>query len=272
MLTWNINPLFLDLGILQIRYYGLCFLVAILGGYFLWRRQILRSDRTSDCARRFLLLGLLGVLIGGRVGHLLFYDIQTLLNNPLEIFYFWTGGLASHGSSAGLLLALLLFSRQQKIQFIDVADRLTFSCAWGAAWVRIGNFFNSEIVGSVTALPFGVKFPLYDFRLPPEAVPLRHPTQIYEAVMAFAVLIALIMIDRRRGGERRPLGLLTCTLLALLFSGRFLIEYTKQYPSAQTHNLLTTGQWLSLPFMAVGIMGLINLYLRNLNYRSSIQK
>lgn len=262
MVVWDMDPVLLKLGPVQIRYYGVCFLITILGGYFFWRNQLLRAGRSDDDARRFLLLGLLGVLIGGRIGHLLFYDLHTLLRNPLEIFYFWTGGLASHGSSAGLLLALLVFSRTRKMQFLDVADRLTFSCAWGAAWVRIGNLFNSEIVGRVTDLSWGVRFPRYDIRLPLESVPLRHPTQLYEAVMAFFVLLALVVIDRKNGGERRPVGLLACSLLVLLFSGRFLLEYTKEYPVAEAHSLFTTGQYLSLPFLVSGIAGLLVLWYR----------
>lgn len=260
MVVWDIDPVLLKLGPVQIRYYGVCFLITILGGYFFWRNQLLHGGRSDDDARRFLLLGLLGVLIGGRIGHLLFYDLHTLLRNPLEIFYFWTGGLASHGSSAGLLLALFVFSRNRKMQFLDVADRLTFSCAWGAAWVRIGNLFNSEIVGRVTDLPWGVRFPRYDFRVPLDQVPLRHPTQLYEAVMAFIVLVVLMQIDRAIGCEKRPRGLLACSLLVLLFAGRFVIEYTKEYPPDQARNLLTTGQYLSLPFVLAGLCGLAFLW------------
>lgn len=272
MPVWDVDPILVRLGLLQIRYYGICFLITILGGFYLWRVQILRSGRSFNAARRFLLLGLLGVLIGGRIGHLLFYDLKILLHNPLEIFYFWTGGLASHGSSVGLLLALLVFSRQQKMEFVDVADRLSFSCAWGAAWVRIGNLFNSEIVGHVTNFPLGVRFPRYDFHFPLDQVPFRHPTQLYEAVMAFIVLAALMLIDRATGGEQRPRGLLAYCLLVLLFTGRFFIEYTKQYPYTQADNLLSTGQWLSLPFIAAGIAGVMLLYPRTMNFHSSLQK
>ena len=254
MIVWNVDPILISLGAVQIRYYGLCFLITILGGFWLWRWQLIRAGRTADAARRFLLLGLLGVLIGGRIGHLLFYDLQALLRNPLEILYFWTGGLASHGSSAGLLLALLVFSRQQQVPFADLADRLSFACTWGAAWVRIGNLCNSEIVGKITALPWGFRFPRYDVRLPAELVPLRHPTQIYEALLAFAVLGILLVIDRRAGGEGRPRGLLACALLVLLFSGRFLIEFTKEYH--QPGVSLTVGQYLSLPFILAGCGGL----------------
>lgn len=269
MAIWDIDPILFKLGPVQIRYYGICFLITILGGYYLWCRQILRSGRSAETARRFLLLGLLGVLIGGRIGHLLFYDLQTLVRNPFEIVYFWTGGLASHGSSTGLLLALLIFSRTTKMPFLDVADRLTFSCAWGASWVRIGNLFNSEIVGRVTDLPWGVRFPRYDFSFPVDQVPLRHPTQLYEAAMAFIVLAALMRIDRAIGGEQRPRGLLACCLLVLLFSGRFVIEYTKEYPLDQAGNLLTTGQYLSLPFILAGLCGLAILW-RKRGKRSSV--
>lgn len=260
MFVWDIDPVLLQLGVVQIRYYGICLLITVLGGYLLWYWQILRSGRSADCARRFLLLGLLGLLLGGRSAHLLFYDLQTVLKNPLEMLFFWKGGLASHGSAAGLLLALLIFSRQQKMAFLDVADRLSFSCAWGAVWVRIGNLFNSEIVGTVTSLPWGVRFPRYDFRLPLELVPLRHPVQLYEALMAAVVLALLLLIDRRAGGEQRPRGLLSYSILVLLFTGRFVLEFCKEYQSVDNFKpLFTNGQFLSLPFILTGCAGLVTL-------------
>lgn len=263
MFVWDIDPVLLQLGVVQIRYYGICLLITVLGGYLLWYWQILRSGRSADCARRFLLLGLLGLLLGGRIAHLLFYDLQTVLENPLEMIFFWKGGLASHGSAAGLLLALLIFSRQQKMAFLDVADRLSFSCAWGAAWVRIGNLFNSEIIGTVTDLPWGVTFPRYDFRLPLDLVPLRHPVQLYEALMAAAVLVLLLLIDRRAGGEQRARGLLLYSILVLLFTGRFALEYVKEYHVLTTADIiLSAGQYLSIPFVIAGTVGFANLLMQ----------
>ena len=219
-MIWNVDPVLLNLGTIQVRYYGVCLLITLIGGYGLWRWQILRSGRSVDCARSFRLPGLIGMLIGGRIGHLVFYDPQLLKHNPLEILFFWTGGLSSHGAAVGLVLALMFFARQQRMSFLDVADRLTFSCAW-LGWVRVGNLFNSEIVGRVTDLPWGVRFPRYDHQLPIELVPLRHPAQLYEAAMAFSLLGVLVLIDRLAGRETRPLGLLAYSFLVLLFLGRF---------------------------------------------------
>jgi prolipoprotein diacylglyceryl transferase len=129
---------------------------------------------------------------------------------------------------------------------------------WGGIMIRLGNFMNSEIVGRETSLAWGVKFPRYDWRLPLEAVPARHPSQLYEALMAALILLVLFWADRALGGEKRPRGVLTFLVMLLYFVGRFSVEFAKEYQTLEASRVaLTMGQYLSLPFICVGLVGLV---------------
>ncbi|HEV8547614.1 MAG TPA: prolipoprotein diacylglyceryl transferase, partial [Polyangiaceae bacterium] len=195
---------FMDHG-LELRYYSMLFVGVFLGGYALLKRQIERGGGPPEDAGDFIVYGVLGVLLGARLGHVLFYDLDKALADPAWIFKIWTGGLASHGAVLGLITAMWLFTKRRGIPFIEGSDRFSFSAALGATVVRIGNLFNSEIVGKRTGTSWGVRFPRYDGYLD---APLRHPTQIYEALLGLAVLGLLLWADRRLGGERRPRGVL----------------------------------------------------------------
>jgi prolipoprotein diacylglyceryl transferase len=260
--VWNLDPVLLRLGPIEIRYYGVCFLLALLGGFYWWRWQILRAGRDEETAERFLWPGVVAVIVGARLGHVLFYEWDRFRAHPVEILYFWKGGLASHGATVGLMLALYLYAKREKMPFWETADRFSFGAAWGAALVRVGNFMNSEIVGRRTDVAWGVKFPrfdlpLYDPAVPPSLIPTRHPSQIYEFFMGMAVLGALVWADKALGGEKRPRGVLALLFLTLYFTGRFLVEFFKEYQGLDpaTHPL-TEGQYLSIPFMIAGVVGL----------------
>ncbi|MBE0618007.1 MAG: prolipoprotein diacylglyceryl transferase, partial [Proteobacteria bacterium] len=205
MFVWDVDPVLLRFGPVQVRYYGVFFGLTLLGGFLLWRWQMLRAGRSEEQAQRFLVLGLAGVVIGSKVGHVLFYRPDTLLHDPLEVLAFWKGGLSSHGATLGLIAALTYFAHREKMRFADVADRLAMSIAWGATLVRVGNLFNSEIVGRVTGVPWAVKFPRHDLGLPLARVPWRHPSQLYEVAIGLFVLFILYAVDRRLG-EERPVG------------------------------------------------------------------
>ncbi len=257
MEIWNVDPVLFKLGPLQVRYYGVCFAVALLGGYLLWRWQILRSGRSEAVAERVLLPSVLAVVAGARLGHIFFYEPEIIAQNPLRAFYVWEGGLASHGAAIALVATLWWYSRREKIAMEEVSDRFAFSIAWAAAWVRIGNLFNSEIVGRVTTRDYGIKFPRFD-GVALENVPYRIPTQIYEAVMGFAVMGLLLWADRALGGEKRPRGMMIALCLILYFSGRFTVEFFKAQQGFvnDSNSSLTMGQYLSLPFVAAGIVWL----------------
>lgn len=283
-IVYYLNPILLeiplpfeDFGPIQLRYYGIIFAAMLYIGFLLWRKQMLRGGYSSELADRYLIWGVIAVLAGSRLGHCLFYEPSKYLSNPIEILYFWKGGLASHGATIGLVVAMLGFSIKYKLRFLEVLDRFSMSAAVGAAAVRLGNFFNSEIVGRVTDVPWAVKFLRHDcYRLKlhnacdilnmenPEShskwsyivqnVPARHPSQLYEFALGLFVLLSLYLADRFAGREKRPLGLLAGLFLTIYFLGRFFVEFVKEYQTdLQREEFLTMGQYLSIIPFAIGL-------------------
>jgi phosphatidylglycerol:prolipoprotein diacylglycerol transferase len=251
---WNLKPYLFQLGGWELRYYSLMFVLVFLGGYFLLNWQIRRGGGHEEEAGDFIIYGVLGVLVGARLGHVLFYDLDHALEDPLWVFKIWTGGLASHGAALGLTVAMYLFTRRRGVPFLEGADRFAFSAALGAALVRLGNFFNSEIVGRATDQTWGVRFLRHDQG--PDA-PYRHPSQLYEFALGLFTLLALYVADRAFGKERRPRGALISLFFVLYFSGRFLVEFVKEYQPGELGVGLTTGQKLSLPGILIGVVGLV---------------
>jgi phosphatidylglycerol---prolipoprotein diacylglyceryl transferase len=259
--TWDIDPLLVHfpswlswLPIDGLRYYSLLYVGVFLGGYKLLDWQIRRAGGDAEDASDFVLYGVIAVLAGARVGHVFFYEWSRFAADPFWLFKIHEGGLASHGATIGLLLAMWLFTWRRRQSFIEGCDRFAFSAALGAILVRIGNFFNSEIVGRVTGSDWGVRFPRYD-RIPNP--PLRHPSQLYEVLLGLIVMGALVVTDRALGKEKRPRGVMISLFMALYFSGRFVVEFFKEYQPGEAHVGLTTGQWLSLVPAAAGFVGLV---------------
>lgn len=237
-----------------IRYYSLLFVFVFLGGHALLKWQITRAKGSAEDANDFIVYGVLGVLIGARLGHVLFYDLDKALQDPIWVLKIWTGGLASHGAVLGLITAMFLFTRRRGISFLEGADRFSFSAALGATLVRFGNLLNSEIVGKQTDGTWGFRFPRYD-RVPNP--PLRHPSQLYEVLLGLSVMGALYLIDRRLGKEKRPRGVMISSFFVLYFIGRFVVEFFKEFqPEESTDAALRMGQILSIPGILLGLFGL----------------
>jgi phosphatidylglycerol---prolipoprotein diacylglyceryl transferase len=244
------SPLWFRIDFISVRYYTALFFAAIVLGYLLWRWQMRRAGYPAKAIRMLALLGIPALIIGARLGHCFFYAPQYYLANPSKILFVWQGGLASHGALIAMPLVLFLLARRHHLPVMDVMDRFTFSSALGAALVRVGNFFNSEIVGRETTVPWGVRFLRFD-----AASKLRHPTQLYEAAVGIAVFVILLIADRKAGKEKRPDGLLTGLFLTLYFSARFLVEFTKEYQRPPTgESPLTIGQVLSIGPILLGVV------------------
>ncbi|HEX6272857.1 MAG TPA: prolipoprotein diacylglyceryl transferase [Polyangiaceae bacterium] len=253
-IAWRFLPETLDL-----RYYSLLFVGVFLGGYAFLKWQIVRGGGPAEDAGDFIVYGVLGVLLGARLGHVLFYDLDKALADPAWVFQIWTGGLASHGAVLGLIFAMWLYTKGRRIPFLEGADRFAFSAALGATLVRVGNLMNSEIVGRrVPGETWGFFFKRFDHTDHPV---YRYPTQIGEILLGLLVLGVLYVVDKRFGKEKRPRGLLISTFFAVYFVGRFIIEFWKEYepplPEGTPYpSSLTTGQYLSIPGILLGFFGI----------------
>jgi prolipoprotein diacylglyceryl transferase len=247
--TWDVHPMFQIFG-MTFRYYSVFFFATLVGGWALLRWQILRGGGREHDADFILGLSILGIWLGGRLVHLLFYDFSDFVADPGQFFELKKGGLASHGAAIGLMVALWVFSRWRKVSLLDACDRGVFSVALAGILIRIGNFFNSEIVGRLTDQTWGVRFARFD-RVDP---PLRHPSQLYEVGLGVAVMLLLWVVDRRLG-ESRPRGLMLSLLLMSYFGGRFLIEFFKDDDLIAQGWPLTTGQLLSIVPFLLGVVG-----------------
>jgi len=209
------------------------------------KRSLLFADKAT-----FYIVA--GTLIGARLGDILFYQgWAEIARDPLIVFRIWEGGLASHGGAIGIFIALWLLSKKMSFSFLRLLDLVAAPAALGGMFIRIGNFFGQEILGTPTRLPWGVIFGHPVGR--EEAVP-RHPVQLYEALWYGLVFIALLWYFRRHPRLKEP-GRLAGALFVSVFSFRFLIEYFKVEQSRliDAHAFLTMGQWLSLPAIAFGI-------------------
>ncbi len=253
-ITWNFDPVAFTIFGLEVRYYGLMWVAAILIGARFFDNFCRREGLPSKVSDSIFVYGTVATIVGARLGHCLFYDTMEYLRQPWTIVTgFRDGGLASHGAAIGLLIGLWLFSRKTRLPYVWSLDRIMIPVGIGGAAVRLGNLFNSEIFGVATDLPWGFEFLrsnkwLYEYA--PAAV---HPTQIYEALCYLATFGLLCWLYYGRDLARRRPGLLFGVGLVGVFLTRFFIECIKTEQSAfEKGMLLDMGQWLSIPFILAG--------------------
>lgn len=246
----DIDPELLNYGILNIRWYGLFFLIGIVLTYLVlaWafkKNKYKISDLESIAVYLFV-----GLILGARLGHIIFYEPQYYFAHPAQILKIWNGGLASHGAAIGLFLAYLTWTIVHKVNFKKYVDILALGIPIAAMFVRIGNFFNSEIVGIKSNGDFGVIFKRLGEDFP------RHPAQLYEAALNFVIFFVMFFIYKKYYKKTPPLFYLF-SYLFLYFGGRFLIEFKKDLHGLPEDFPLSTGQVLSiLPvLLAVGYFG-----------------
>lgn len=251
--VWDFNPTLFNIGSLDIRYYGAMWALALLLGGWIFSYFCKREGKSQELADSAFLYIALGTIIGARLGHCLFYDPAYYLPRP------WTmiteirdGGLASHGATIGILIAIWLCSRKNRVSPLWMTDRLVIIAAICGALIRLGNLFNSEIVGRITDVPWGFKFVRLYPNVPIEAVPVQHPTQIYEALCYVLTFIVLWWLYMRTDAPKRR-GLLFGAGLIGIFLTRFFIEFIKVEQEAfEKGMLLNMGQLLSIPFILFG--------------------
>lgn len=246
--VWDSGPEIFRLGPLSIRYYGLLFALGFLVGYQIMKRIFLSEGKKEEDLSSLLMHLMLGTIIGARLGHCLFYEPAYYLSNPLEILKIWKGGLASHGGSIGVLFSTWLYVRKHPDQpYLWLADRLTLGVSFTAACIRLGNFFNSEILGKPSELPWAVIFARIDNVA-------RHPAMLYESASYLCLFVVLMLIYKKTQGKVTS-GRLLGIMLAWIFSSRILIEFVKENQvDFESGMLLNMGQILSIPFVLVGIL------------------
>ncbi len=249
------DPIALKLGPVSIRWYGLMYLLAFVGGVLLGRLRIkLRPDLgwTNRDLDDLLFYCVLGVVIGGRLGYVLFYKLAEYLHDPLRIFYVWEGGMSFHGGFLGVIVAMLWFARRTHRKWFDVTDFLAPLTPLGLGAGRIGNFINAELWGRPTDVAWAMIFPSVD----PQP---RHPSQLYEAGMEGVLLFVILWVFARKP---RPTGAVSGVFLVSYGALRFLVEFTREpdnFLGLLALNL-SMGQWLSLPMILGGIGMLVWAY------------
>jgi prolipoprotein diacylglyceryl transferase len=253
-IVWDFNPVLVNIFGFEIRYYSLMWAAALLVGAWIFGYFCRKEGRSQELADSAFLYIALGTMIGARVGHCLFYEPEYYLLKPWAIITeIRNGGLASHGATIGIITAIWLCSRKNRVPVMWMTDRLGVIAPISGALIRFGNLFNSEIIGHQTDMPWGFKFMRLYKGLPAEQVPACHPTQLYEALCYIATFLLLWWMYHKTEAPRRR-GLLFGVALIGIFLTRFFIEFVKVNQVAFEEGMsLNMGQWLSLPFVAIGI-------------------
>ncbi len=270
-ITWNVDPVIFEIFGRGIRWYGLFFALGllILGPMIegrIWKREKLNPEWMNS----LFVYVVLGTILGARLGHVLFYDPSYYLANPSKIFAVWEGGLASHGGTIGIIVAVWIYSRRvTKRSMLWTLDRLAVPTGLAAALIRLGNLMNSEIFGRPTDLPWGFVFPrASEFAGYAEkglTIPACHPTQIYEAVAYLLVFALCMYLYWGRDAARRYPGLILGYFLLGVFGFRLFVESIKNVQESWEiglvqHYGLNMGQFLSIPFILAGLGLIIYAY------------
>ena len=243
------DPFAIQFGAFGIRWYALAYIVGLLGGLYLLRREAKHPGAPISAPQLDMLLNyvIIAIILGGRIGYVTFYDPLYFLTHPIEIIKIWQGGMSFHGGLLGVTLAMLLFARRHNIPLLAVSDRVAMVVPIGLFLGRLSNFINGELMGRVSDLPWAMIFPNSD-GLP------RHPSQLYEAGLEGLALGVVMWVAVRRGALAKR-GTMTALLLIGYGIARFAVEYVRE-PDAQLGTLFgitTMGQLLSLPMIGFGI-------------------
>ncbi|HCE2446071.1 TPA: prolipoprotein diacylglyceryl transferase [Vibrio parahaemolyticus] len=254
----NIDPVLVSIGPVSIRWYGLMYLVGFMFALWLANRRADKpgSGWTRDQVSDLLFAGFLGVVIGGRVGYVIFYNFELFLDDPLYLFKVWTGGMSFHGGLLGVITAMFWYAHKNGRTFFGVADFVAPLVPFGLGMGRMGNFMNSELWGRVTDVPWAIVFP--------NGGPLpRHPSQLYEMLLEGVVLFFILNWFIKKP---RPLGSVSGLFLAGYGTFRFLVEFVRE-PDAQLGlfgGYISMGQILSTPMIVLGILMMVWAYKRGL--------
>lgn len=258
IINWNLDPvIFWITESFPLKYYGLFFMIGILLAFYVEKRIYAKENIPIENLDKLFIYVVVGILLGARLGHCLFYDPSYYFANPLEILlpikkigdsYQFIGfqGLASHGGTIGVLIAIGIYCKKYKTNFLSVLDKIAIVAPIVAAFIRFGNFMNSEIYGKPTNGNWGVVFQRDDL------IP-RHPTQLYEAFSYLLIFGILVLIYKKK--KEKSNGLILGLALVLIFLARFIIEFFKENQvDFESGMLINMGQILSVPFIIIGLI------------------
>ncbi len=265
-IVWNVDPICFTipewlplLGGRPIAWYGIIWALVFIIGFFIMKKIYNREKIQPEYLDKLFVYMVVSTIIGARLGHCLFYDAEYYFSNPIKFLAVWEGGLASHGGAIGILIGLYLYSKKTKLSYLWILDRIVIPVALAGAMIRTGNLMNSEIYGTPTDLPWGFKFVRdYPFGTPIENIPACHPTQIYEALFCILAFVFLLFAYFKKDMGNRYPGLMFSFFLIVIFGSRIIIEFIKNpQVAAETEMTFDIGQWLSFPFILIGIIMMV---------------
>ena len=252
-ITWSVSPEMFSIGPLSVRWYGLLFASAFIFGYKVMQWVYKQENKPVSDIEQLTVYMILGTVIGARLGHCLFYNPDFYLSNPLEILKVWKGGLASHGAAIGIITSLYFFAKKKKVTALWILDRIVIVVASAGFFIRLGNLFNSEIIGKPAEVPWAFIFTRVD-NIP------RHPAQLYESIANFIIFLILLLVYKKKQGKLND-GLLFGMFLVLIFTFRFFVEFLKEVQSNfEAGMILDMGQLLSIPFVILGIIFIVRSF------------
>jgi len=260
----NFDPVMISIGLLDIHWYGMMYMLAILFAWWYANRIIKKDPMTVTTTHTgdFIAWTVVGVIVGGRLGFVLLYQLEYFFAHPLEIFKVWKGGMSFHGGFVGVLTTLYFYSRYHKIKLFEFVDLLALSAPMGIAFVRFGNFINGEHWGRVTDVPWAMIFRHVDMQP-------RHPSQLYEALLQGLLLFALINLANTQWNLRRKYIGACSGLFAILYAG--IRAITEQFRDPDGYfGPLTLGQAYSIPIVVLGVFLIWNAF-RNSNHTNNVQ-
>ena len=247
----SIDPILISLGFLDIRWYSLSYIFTFIFGSILIKKLNKKSlnNLSNIQIDKFFVWAVLGVIIGGRVGYVLFYQLQLFFLDPLYIFQIWKGGMSFHGGLIGMILAIYLFAKQNNLSFFYLSDLVSIVAPIGLFLGRISNFINTELYGRITDFPFAIIYPLIDNNP-------RHPSQLYEAFFEGVVLFIILYLIFIKNSKKYTAGIISAFFLILYSIFRFLIEFLREPDShlGLFLNYFSMGQILCIPIFFAGIL------------------
>ena len=246
----SIDPVIFSFGVIQIRWYGFAYILGFLLGIYLIKQinqgyqKRIKNKQIDD----FFIWSVIGVILGGRIGYVLFYQTATILTDPINILFIWKGGMSFHGGLIGIIISIFLFSKKYSINFFQLSDLVSSVAPIGLFFGRLANFINVELYGRVTDFPLAMIYPSIDHAP-------RHPSQLYEAFFEGVLLFIILMLCNNKNYSQNNFGFITSVFLILYGIFRFLLEFLRE-PDAHiglVFNLITMGQLLSIPLVILGV-------------------